>query len=41
MTSDAKTHKITLIPADGIGPEVAHAAIHILESSASRSIGNA
>ena len=31
--SDAKTHKITLIPGDGIGPEVTHAVVRILEAT--------
>ncbi|HYX69213.1 MAG TPA: isocitrate/isopropylmalate family dehydrogenase [Terriglobales bacterium] len=30
------THKITLIPGDGIGPEVTHAAVRILEATGAR-----
>jgi len=31
--SDSRTHKITLIPGDGIGPEVTQAVVRILEST--------
>ena len=31
--SDAKAHKITLIPGDGIGPEVTQAVVRILEAT--------
>src|SRR5579863_7467834 len=31
--SDTKTHKITLIPGDGIGPEVTQAVVRILEAT--------
>ena len=31
--SDPKTHKITLIPGDGIGPEVTQAVVRILEAT--------
>ena len=31
--TERKTHKVTLIPGDGIGPEVTHAAVQILEAS--------
>jgi isocitrate dehydrogenase (NAD+) len=30
---DPKTHKVTLIPGDGIGPEVTQAVLHILEAT--------
>jgi isocitrate dehydrogenase (NAD+) len=30
----AKTHKVTLIPGDGIGPEVTAATVSILEAAA-------
>jgi isocitrate dehydrogenase (NAD+) len=30
---DAKTHKVTLIPGDGIGPEVTQAVLRILEAT--------
>jgi isocitrate dehydrogenase (NAD+) len=29
--TESKTHKVTLIPGDGIGPEVTHAVVRILE----------
>ena len=31
--AETKTHKITLIPGDGIGPEVTHAVVRILEAT--------
>src|SRR6201987_5139000 len=31
--ADAKTHKVTLIPGDGIGPEVTQAVVRILEAT--------
>src|SRR4051812_47617920 len=31
--SESKTHKVTLIPGDGIGPEVTHAVVRILEAT--------
>src|SRR3974390_903245 len=31
--SDSKTHKVTLIPGDGIGPEVTQAVVRILEAT--------
>jgi len=31
--SDQKTHKVTLIPGDGIGPEVTQAVVRILEAT--------
>ncbi len=31
--SDTKTHKVTLIPGDGIGPEVTQAVVRILEAT--------
>ena len=34
--SDTKTHKITLIPGDGIGPEVTQAVVRILEATGVR-----
>jgi isocitrate dehydrogenase (NAD+) len=33
MSSEKKTHKITLIPGDGIGPEVTKAVVRILEAA--------
>src|ERR1700742_555842 len=33
MTAVKKTHKITLIPGDGIGPEVSSAVVSILEAA--------
>src|SRR5579872_6255016 len=30
---ERKTHKVTLIPGDGIGPEVTHAVVRILEAT--------
>ena len=34
--SEAKTHKVTLIPGDGIGPEVTQAVLRILEATGVR-----
>jgi isocitrate/isopropylmalate dehydrogenase len=31
--ADHKTHKVTLIPGDGIGPEVTQAVVRILEAT--------
>ena len=31
--SDTNTHKVTLIPGDGIGPEVTQAVVRILEAT--------
>ena len=31
--ADLKTHKVTLIPGDGIGPEVTQAVLRILEAT--------
>ena len=31
--ADTKSHRITLIPGDGIGPEVTHAVVRILEAT--------
>ncbi len=31
--AEQKTHKVTLIPGDGIGPEVTHAVVRILEAT--------
>src|ERR1700678_4660123 len=31
--SEQKTHKITLVPGDGIGPEVTQAVVRILEAA--------
>ena len=31
--AETKTHKVTLIPGDGIGPEVTHAVVRILEAT--------
>jgi len=39
--SEAKTHKVTLIPGDGIGPEVTQAVVRILELRARSSSGSA
>src|SRR5271157_2972008 len=36
MTETAKTHKVTLIPGDGIGPEVTQAVVRILEATGVR-----
>jgi isocitrate dehydrogenase (NAD+) len=36
MTSPTRTHPITLIPGDGIGPEVTNAVVSILEAAGSR-----
>jgi isocitrate dehydrogenase (NAD+) len=33
MTTTKKTHKVTLIPGDGIGPEVTNAVVRILEAT--------
>src|SRR5580704_9025294 len=33
MTAAKKTHRITLIPGDGIGPEVSAAAVRIIETA--------
>ena len=33
MTAAKKTHKITLIPGDGIGPEVSGAVVRVLEAA--------
>jgi len=33
MTTNAKSHKVTLIPGDGIGPEVTQAVVRILEAT--------
>ena len=33
MTAARKTHRITLIPGDGIGPEVSGAVVRILEAA--------
>ena len=33
IVSDTKTHKVTLIPGDGIGPEVTQAVLRILEAT--------
>ena len=33
MTAAKKTHRITLIPGDGIGPEVSSAVVKILEAA--------
>jgi len=33
MTEASKTHKVTLIPGDGIGPEVTQAVVRILEAT--------
>lgn len=33
MTAAKKTHRITLIPGDGIGPEVSSAVVNILEAA--------
>src|SRR6201996_5692220 len=34
--SEVKTHKVTLIPGDGIGPEVTQAVVRILEASGAK-----
>jgi len=34
--ADTKTHKVTLIPGDGIGPEVTQAVVRILEASGAK-----
>ena len=34
--STSKTHKVTLIPGDGIGPEVTQAVVRILEASGAK-----
>ena len=31
--AERKTHKVTLIPGDGIGPEVTQAVVRILEAT--------
>jgi isocitrate dehydrogenase (NAD+) len=31
--TETKTHKVTLIPGDGIGPEVTQAVVRILEAT--------
>ena len=31
--SEQKTHKVTLVPGDGIGPEVTQAVVRILEAT--------
>src|SRR3982074_3625157 len=33
MTAARKTHRITLIPGDGIGPEVSGAVVNVLEAA--------
>ncbi len=36
-----KTHKVTLIPGDGIGPEVTQAVVRILEATGVKWSGSA
>ncbi len=39
MTAPRKTHRITLIPGDGIGPEVSGAVVNVLEAAGAAEMG--